>query len=121
MMKWKCATTKYVSCQCMSSACVATATPVMPPKTNRNRKAKKYSSGVPKRMFPRYRVAVQVNTLMAEKMATNIDRIPNTPAWYVDMPATNMWWPQVRNPTNAIPSVETAMAMYEDGRRCANV
>ncbi len=47
---------------------------------------------------------------MAEKMATNIDMMPKTPASNVDIPETNMWWPQVRNPTKAIPSVETAMA-----------
>ena len=51
-------------------------------------------------------VATQVNTLIAEKIATNIDRMPKMPASSSDMPDTNMWWPQVRKPTNAIPSAE---------------
>ena len=38
MMKWKWATTKYVSCQCTSSDTVATAMPVMPPNTTKKRK-----------------------------------------------------------------------------------
>ena len=38
MMKWKWATTKYVSCQWTSSDTVATAMPVMPPNTMKNRK-----------------------------------------------------------------------------------
>ena len=32
-----------------------------------------------------------------------------------------MWWPQVRKPTNAMPSDEYAMASYESGFLRANV
>jgi hypothetical protein len=31
------------------------------------------------------------------------------------MPATNMWWPQVRKPTNAIPSDAITSSRYEIG------
>ena len=37
------------------------------------------------------------------------------------MPATNMWWPQVRKPTNAMPSDEYASALYENWFLRANV
>src|SRR6185369_345011 len=121
MMKWKCATTKYVSVQCTSSEDVATATPVMPPNTNRNMKPKKYSIGVVNRIRPCFRVMVHVNTLIAEKMATIIERIPNTPTSTTDMSAPNMWCPQVRKPMNAMPSDENAIARYDDGRLWLNV
>src|SRR5690349_20811740 len=99
----------------MSSDCVATATPVMPLNTNRNRNAKKYSSGVRSWICPRYRVATQVKTLIAENTATNIESAPKIPASSSEMPATNMWWPQVKKPTSAIPSVDTAIATYDEG------
>src|SRR5688572_15683793 len=93
----------------------------MPPNTNKNRNQKKYSIGVSNEIFPRRNVAVQVTTLMAEKMAVNIDRMPKIPESSGEMPATNMWWPQVRKPTNAMPSEEYAMARYDAGRLCENV
>src|SRR5260370_175790 len=54
---------------------------------------------------------------MAEKRATNIESTPNTLASNSLMPATNMWWPQVPNPPNAIPSEDIAMAGEDAGRR----
>src|SRR5262249_25368156 len=121
MMKWKCATTKYVSCQCTSRLVVATATPVIPPKTKRKRNANTYRSGVFSETEPCLSVHTQLNTLIAENTATSIERIPNAPASYALIPETNMWCPQVRKPTNAIPSDEYAMALYEYGLLCANV
>ena len=54
----------------------------------------------------RIKLATKYNTLMAEKMAPNMDSIPKMPASTVDMPDTNMWCPQVRKPRKAIPRDE---------------
>src|SRR2546423_12867776 len=115
MMKWKCATMKYVSCQCTSSELVATATPDMPPNTNRNTNENTYSIGVDTVMRPPHIVPIHANTLIAEKIATNIDSAPNRPTSNVDMPATNMWWPHVRKPTSAMPAVATTMPVDDAG------
>ena len=48
----------------------------------------------------------QENTLIAEKMATNIESTPKTPASRTDMPETNMWCPQVTKLMKAMPSDE---------------
>ena len=61
-------------------------------------------------------VATQVKTLMAEKMATNIESTPNMPASNSLMPATNMWWPQVQKPTNAMPSDDIGDGGVRGGR-----
>src|SRR5205085_430219 len=109
MMKWKWATTKYVSCQCTSSATVASATPVMPPNTRKKRNPQMYANGVLKLIAPRYIVPTQLNTLMAVKSPTNIERTPKMPLSNADWPATKRWWPQVKNPTNAMPIDEYAI------------
>ena len=70
-----------------------------------------YANGVLKEMAPRYIVPTQLKTLMAVKTPTNIERMPNAPALKVLWPATNMWWPQVKNPTKAIPKELMAMAL----------
>src|SRR5262245_130439 len=72
--------------------------------------------GVLKRTRPLYMVATQVKTLMAENRATNMEREPKIPASISLIPATNMWCPQVKKPTTAMPIEETAMAPYELGR-----
>ena len=54
-------------------------------------------------------------------MATSIDRMPKIPASNADIPDTNMWCPHVRKPTNAMPSAEYAIALYDIGFLCANV
>ena len=46
--------------------------------------------------------------LIAVKIPTSIESTPNTPASKVDCPERNMWWPQTKKPTTAIPSVEPA-------------
>src|SRR5712671_5010264 len=106
MMKWKCATTKYVSCQCTS-----TATPVMPPNTRKKRKPQTYANGVLKLIAPRYMVPTQLNTFTAVKIPTNMERTPNTPLSNTDCPATKRWCPQVKKPTKAMPSEEKAIAL----------
>src|SRR5678816_3013567 len=105
----------------MSSDEVASATPVIPPNTNRNMKPKKYRTGVVTQTAPCRSVEVHVNTLIAEKIAVNIDRNPNAPTSNVDIPATNMWWPQVKKPMNAMPREDTAIARYDAGGLWLNV
>ena len=63
-------------------------------------------------MEPRYIVAVQLNTLMAEGTATRKLSSENTMLAYIDWPVTNMWWPQTRNPSTAMARLETAMKLY---------
>src|SRR5207237_7789067 len=111
MMKWKWATTKYVSCQCTSSATVASATPVIPPKTRKKRNPQMYANGVLKLIAPRYIVPIQLKTLMAVKIPTNIESTPKTPLSNTDCPATKRWCPQVKKPTKAMPSDEYAIAL----------
>jgi hypothetical protein len=41
---------------------------------------------------------------MAVKIPTNIDSTPKMPALKADCPEVNRWWPQVKNPTKAMPS-----------------
>src|SRR5690242_4912891 len=77
-----------------------------------------YRIGVEIVIFPPYIVEVHAKTLIAEKIATIIDRIPNRPASNVEMPATNMWWPHVRNPTRAMPMVANTIAPYQAGFLC---
>ena len=55
-------------------------------------------------------MAIQLKTLMAVKMPTNIESTPKTPASKVDWPDVNRWWPQVKKPTKAMPSEEKATA-----------
>src|SRR4051794_28040178 len=83
--------------------------------------AKKYSIGVLNVIDPRYSVPIQLNTLIAEKIATNIDIAPKIAASNCEIPATNRWWPQVRNPMNAMPSDDMVSALYEIGCFFENV
>ena len=43
---------------------------------------------------------------MAVNTPTSIERMPNDAASKVDWPDTNMWWPQAKKPTKAMPSEE---------------
>jgi hypothetical protein len=55
-----------------------------------------------------YIVAVQLKTLIAEGIATRKLRIEKMSAAYTDCPATNMWCPQTRNPSTAMPRLAKA-------------
>src|SRR5581483_9765277 len=100
---------KYESCHCTSSDEVATATPDRPPHPNRKMNATKYASGVLKSIDPRYSVPTHRNTLIAENTATAIEKNEKAIVSTADIPDTNMWWPQTRNPTIAIPTVATTI------------
>ena len=62
-------------------------------------------------MAPRYRVPTQLKTLMAVKTPTSIEMTAKAPSSKVDCPDTNMWWPQAKKPTNAMPSDEYAIIL----------
>ena len=53
-------------------------------------KVKAYSMGASKWIRPRYRVAVQLKTLIAEGTATRKVSSENTTPAYIDWPLTNM-------------------------------
>src|SRR5262245_20889742 len=108
MMKWKWATTKYVSCTWMSTASVARKTPVSPPIVNSPRKPSAYSIGASNEIEPRCRVAIQLKTFTAEGIATRNESSEKTTPAYSDWPLTNMWWPHTRNPSTAIARLEKA-------------
>src|ERR671938_451059 len=74
-----------------------------------------YANGVLKEMAPRYMVPIQLNTLMAVKIPTNIESSPKAPPKKELCPATNKWCPQVKKPTKAIPMELKAMARYPKG------
>ena len=51
---------------------------------------------------PLYIVATQLNTLIAEGIATLNVRALKIMAVKADWPLTNMWWPHTRKPSRAI-------------------
>src|SRR5688572_9236384 len=79
---------------------------------NRPMKPMAYNIGVSHEIAPLYIVAVQLKTLMADGTATTKLRIEKTSAAYTDWPATNMWWPQTRNPSTAMPRLANATKVY---------
>src|SRR5438445_12576228 len=93
---------KYVSVTWTSRPTAARNSPVSPPMVNRPMKPTAYSIGVSHEIDPLYIVAVQLNTLTADGIATRKLRMEKISAEYTDSPATNMWWPQTRNPRTAI-------------------
>src|SRR5258708_5442613 len=70
MMQWKWATMKYVPLRCTSVASEARNSPVKPPIVKRPMNPKAYSIGASYEIDPLYKVEVQLNTLMADGIAT---------------------------------------------------
>ena len=68
------------------------------------------SIGVSKMMLPRQSVASQLKILIPVGTATSIDAIMKKPLRPVGMPTVNMWCAHTSIETNAIPSVENAIA-----------
>src|SRR4030067_594505 len=85
--------------------------PVSPPTTKRKMKVRAYSMGDSKVIDPRYIVASQLKTLIAVGMATEYVRREKMIAAVPDIPVTNMWCPQTKNPKRAIATEEEAMAL----------
>src|ERR1700728_41337 len=80
MTKWKCATMKYVSVRWISIPIDPRNTPVKPPIVNNTMKPNAYSIGVSNVIDPLYKVADQLNILIAEGTATSIVSNENTSA-----------------------------------------
>ena len=79
---------------------------------NKNKNDRAYNIGVSREIEPLYIVAVQLNTLIPEGIATKNVRNENTIEANCDCPLTNMWCPQTRNPMMAIDTDDIAMALY---------
>src|SRR6185437_1431331 len=75
-----------------------------------------YSIGVENEIDPLYMVAVQLKTLIAEGTATRKLRNENTRAEYSEIPATNMWCAQTRNPIAAMAILDAATKVYPNTR-----
>src|SRR5438046_2022217 len=86
--------------------------PVKPPMVNRPMKPNAHSMGASRMMDPRYSVAVQLNTLIADGMATKKLKSEKIKPAYTEMPATNMWWPHTRKPRMAMATTANAMKLY---------
>src|SRR6476660_6168536 len=100
--------TKYVSVTWTSTPKAARNSPVKPPIVNSPMNPNAYSIGVSHDTDPLYMVAVQLKTLTADGIATRKLRIEKISAAYTDSPATNMWWPQTRKPSTAMPRLAKA-------------
>src|SRR4051794_9896903 len=72
IVKWKWATTKYVSCRWMSDPMTPRYRPVIPPMVNNAMNPSENNIGASNVIDPLYRVAVQLNTLMALGTATSM-------------------------------------------------
>src|SRR5579872_4023519 len=112
MIRWKCATTKYVSCSGMSIVGCARNGPLNPPETNNETKPIANSIGVWKRTLPFQIVPSQLNVLMAEGTPIAIVSTENANAEYGLMPLMNMWWPHTMNPNSPIASIAYTIALY---------
>src|SRR5258708_12246330 len=82
--------------------------PVSPPIRNSPRNPNAYSIGVSNEIDPPNSVAVQLNVLIADGIATINVKNENATAAYVDWPVTNIWCVQTRNPITAIAKLAPA-------------
>src|SRR4030065_2285220 len=103
---------KYVSWTVTFAPRAPRNIPVSPPTMNRKMKVRANSMGDSKVRDPLYIVAIQLKTLTAVGMATEKVRREKMIAAVPDMPVTNMWCPQTKNPKRAIASDEEAVALY---------
>src|SRR5437868_3166614 len=90
MIKWKWATTKYVSCSGMSMAGCARNGPLSPPETNRETNPMANSMGTVKRIFAFHIVPSQLKVLMAEGTPMAMVITENANAEYGLIPLMNM-------------------------------
>src|SRR5205823_1875328 len=121
MMKWKCATTKYVSVAAWSKGSAANMIPESPPSTKKAMKPPMKSSGALKLGLPMATVSVQANTWIVDGMTTIIDAAAKKTSTDVDTPVANMWCAQTPNPMNATSSSASATSGKASMRRCAKV
>ncbi len=122
MMKWKCATTKYVSVAAWSNGIAANMIPESPPITKKTMKPPMKSSGALNCGVPVITVSSQAKiwivdgiTTIIEAAAKKIERRRSA------SPVANMWCAQTPKPMNATSSSASATSGNATIRRRANV
>src|SRR5437868_12519730 len=105
IIKWKCATTKYVSWKYRSSTGCPRNIPLRPPVTNTETKPSANNMAVVNLIRPPHNVPSQLKVLTADGTAIVIDSTENPIEEYGLMPLVNMWCPQTSSPRNPIAKV----------------
>src|SRR4051794_23804964 len=121
MMKWKCATTKYVSVAAWSNGIAANMIPERPPRTKKRMKPPMKSSGALNCGVPRLTVNNQAKIWMVDGITTIIEAAAKNTSVVVDMPVANMWCAHTPNPMNATRSSAIATGGNANTGRRANV
>src|SRR5437868_8214054 len=98
MMKWKWATTKYVSVVAWSNGIAANMIPERPPMTKKAMKPPMKSSGARKIGRPIVTVSVQAKIWIVDGTTTVIEAAAKKTIVAVGMPVANMWWAQTPKP-----------------------
>src|SRR5919198_1195216 len=91
MMKWKCATTKYVSVVAWSNGIAANMIPERPPSTKNVMKPPMKRSGVLKSGLPSITVDVQAKTWIVEGMTTIMLAAAKKTSVSVGSPVAKKW------------------------------
>src|ERR671937_871114 len=121
MMKWKCATTKYVSVVAWSNGIAANMIPERPPTTKNVMKPPMKSSGVLKSGLPSITVDVHAKTWIVEGMTTIMLAAAKKTSVTVGSPVANMWCAQTPKPMKATKSSASATSGKASIRRFENV
>src|SRR3989442_5188822 len=110
--KWKCATTKNVSCRYVSTAGEPKKIPVRPPVMNSETNPIANSIAEVNWMRARHKVATQLKVFTAEGIAIASVVTMKAEPTSGFMPLTNMWCPHTRKLRNAIAHKDTTIAPY---------
>src|ERR687886_1238233 len=108
MMKWKCATTKYVSVVAWSNGIAANMIPESPPSTKNVMKPPMKRSGARNSGVPITTVNVQAKTWIVDGMTTTIDAAAKITSVEFEIPVENMWCAQTPKPMKATSSSASA-------------
>jgi len=108
MMKWKWATTKYVSVTAWSNGMAANMIPDSPPMTKKTMKPPMKRSGARNSGRPRFTVRVQAKTWMVLGITTIIEAAAKKTSSAVGSPVANMWCAQTPKPMKATSSSASA-------------
>src|SRR5205814_205337 len=121
MMKWKCATTKYVSVVAWSNGIAANMIPERPPITNSAMNPPMKSSGARNSGRPRFTVKSHAKIWIEEGMTTIIEAAAKKTSVVVAGPVANMWCAHTTKPMNAGGSVVSVTKGDGDSVRFAKV
>ena len=121
MMKWKWATTKYVSVVAWSNGTAANMIPESPPITKKTMKPPMKSSGARNSGLPRPTVTVQAQTWIALGITTIIEAPAKKIRAVVGRPVANMWCVQTPKPMKATSSSAIATSGAATIGRCEKV